>query len=288
MTIEKSDEIILPRVHAAIMGESGAGKSRLASQFPKPMLVLQTDPIGNEQEYLERGELDPQEYTGEQEQPIMLVKSRVDGRTIIQIEQYHDAIPEAPRAFTQLLSRSASIPADIAAGKWKTVVLDGYTFFDYLARKRRQYDRGFMPADGKVNVWSTADVEEFVFGRMAGWRCNVLLLCHIDEDKDEQHGTFIRNPKAPGKMRKGTSGAFQELYRVYVDGVDEAGRPKYRIQTQPDGRFNCKTRIAAPDNVEPSYKGLFLNYVAKQRQLREKSASSQESSAPVDGPAATA
>jgi len=43
-------------LHVVVMGDPGARKSTFAATFPKPMLVLNFDPMGKETPYLLAGE----------------------------------------------------------------------------------------------------------------------------------------------------------------------------------------------------------------------------------------
>src|SRR4029077_12846058 len=102
--------VVLPIIHAGIMGESCPGKSSFIRTFPKRLWVASLDPYGKDQPYLDCGLVDPTRYVGEFGQPITLVKSRKNpDEIIIQIEYFHDDEPEEPKAFDQLWQRFPSM-----------------------------------------------------------------------------------------------------------------------------------------------------------------------------------
>jgi hypothetical protein len=272
--------IIFPPVHCATYGDSGAGKSTFAATWPKPMIVFCFDPFGKETPYLKRG--DPSELMVDQfGTPIRHVKSRKTGEMIIQIEYYHNEFStphlalrsgkesgkERGRimydvtdqtlvdAYWRFLHRMSIFQKEY--DQWATVVADSTTFMEIAARKYDQYIMN--PMTGDPRQWwasSTDALEEMLMIRFGGFPMNVVVLCHIDEAKDEAHGFFVRNPALPGRMRKSFAAAYGEFYRAYVD-KGEANERLHLLQTRMDNMWNCSTQVSAPDRCPQHYQALW-------------------------------
>lgn len=251
--------LVAPVLHVGLMGESGAGKSMCAATFPKPMLVLHADTYGKDEAYLERG-VRAGETTGISGHPVVWIASKTDPKKLlVQLEYYHDDEPTVPTAFAALLARVQSLRDEVREGKWKTVVLETFTSLDLYARYYRSY--GPFKTD-KPNIQATEDVEQML-SRLNGLRCNVVVNCHVDKDPVMVDGQSLKTPMAPGRLQKGFAANFtSELYRAYST-IDAAGARHYLLQTQPDGRFICVTRINAPDPCVPDYRMILSNWLLK-------------------------
>jgi len=99
-----------PPLHVILYGDSGAKKSTMAATFPKPQLVLMSDPFGKELPYSRRGlsQLlpEPDRYGT----PITEVMSRKDEtKLLVRVEHYLDADFKRPEAFSRLLARLAGL-----------------------------------------------------------------------------------------------------------------------------------------------------------------------------------
>lgn len=243
-----------PPIHVLCYGDSGAGKSTGVSTFPKPMLLFSFDPFGKETPYLKRGE--PSDATYDNfGTPVRHVLSKKTGQPIIQIEYYLDADPTQPEAYQRFLSRMSVLHHEY--DKWATVVLDSSTFAEIAARKWHQYK--LNPSAKDPRQWyggSTELLEEMLMIRFGSLPMNVVTVCHIDEDKDELHGFFVRNPMAPGKLKKKLPSAYGEFYRAYVT-TDEKGDRVFVWQTRADKLFNAGSQIGAPDPCAPTYQALW-------------------------------
>ncbi len=255
------------------MGESGAGKSEFLSGFPKPMLVVHTDPTGKAMPYVKRGV--PSDYTvGEYGQRVRQVMSRKQPDTVlIQLEFFHEAEPTQPSAFDMILGRWLSLRDEVEAGMWRTVVLETFTTTELYARYRREFSK--MSDPEKSNIYATSDME-MLLSRLGGLHCNVCIACHIDSkpasmnpdrvvtdkkgNKFMAGGQLVATPQAPGRLQKGIPAMFaSEMYRVFT-GVAEDGSVGRFLQTENDGKFACATRIGAPNGCEPAYQNLWTNW----------------------------
>lgn len=254
-----------PIIHVVDYGPWGSGKSTFAATFPKPMLVIAFDPVGKEAPYLKRGVASP-DMLGEFDQVIRQVMSRRrEDSLLIQIEAFHDSEVDAegkylPVAYRRFLQRFPSLYQEIRDGKWATVVYDSLTFMELATRKMHQYDLHKHEKDSRK--WygqSTEDLEEALLCRAGGLRCNVVVLAHVDSDKDEMAGSMVFSPAAPGRLRGRLGAGFPEMY-VQHQRRDKDGL-RYFLQTRGDARYSASSVILdAPDPCSPEYAALFENY----------------------------
>lgn len=139
---------------------------------------------------------------------------------------------------------------------WQTVVIDSVTFMEMSARKWDQFVLNPRSEDGRQ--WygaSTEMLEQMLMMRLSGLQINVVILCHVDHEKDEANGTFLRVPMAPGRLRGKLASAYSEYYRLHVDKSGE-----HMIQTKSDNIWSATTRIGAPNQCPNRYSQLWANW----------------------------
>lgn len=242
--------------HFLIYGDSGAGKSTSAATFPTPQLVFSWDPYGKEQPYKKRwlaegGRIEVGTTPDGIEVEYVL---DAQGTLQVQIEHFIDADPRKPSVYSAFLKRMDQFGKD-ELQEWKngTVIVDSVTFMELAARKWAQYQ---LNANSKEpRQWyasSTEMLEEMLMIRFGRLVMNVVVVAHIDEDKDEINGEIIRNPSMPGRMRKRSPAGYSEVYRQYVVR-DDKGRRVHLWQTRNDGRWNCSTQWEVPDPCVPAW-----------------------------------
>lgn len=256
----------MPLVHTVTYGPWGSGKSTFAATFPKPMLVLAFDPLGKEAPYLKRGTAMP-EGRGDCDQPVVPVMSKKDdSKLIVQIEYFHDTEVNddgsyRPVAYRRFLKRFPALYDEIAAGKWATVVFDSLTFMELATRKMHQYDLHKHEKDSRK--WfgqATDDLEEAILLRAGGLRCNVVVLAHVDTDKDEMAGSMVFSPSAPGRLRNRLGSGYPEIYVMHARR-DKEGGMGYYLQTRADARYGAASvLLEAPDPCQPDYQSILVNY----------------------------
>jgi len=245
--------VIHPPIHTLIYGDSGSGKSTGAATFPAPMLVLMWDPVGKETPYRRRGSAQPPTYRDDGT-PITDILDK-KGNLLIRIEQYHDINPKEPTAYPRFLNRLPRLHEDMAS--FETLVCDSVTFMEICARKYNQYV--LSPRAKEPRQWfaaSTDTLEEILLIAFGAMTCNIVVCAHIDEDKDEVNGALIRNPAAPGRLRKRSPAGFSEVYHAYVKR-SEAGTLEYLWQTRTDHLYNAQSQIQAPDPSPQHYMALW-------------------------------
>lgn len=269
----KQGALFRPYVHAICYAPAGAGKSFFAATWPKPMLVLSFDPVGKTvRPYYSRGNPLP-EVQGDVGQGLVLVESKKNpGRTIIQLEYFHDDELKAdgelePVAYPRFLSRLPSLYDEVRAGMWMTVVIDSLTAMKLATRNLHQFklNKGDKD-DRRFDKLATDDLEQALCCRLVSLRCNLVLLAHVDKDKDEVAGAMVNQIAMPGRLAKsdGLASRYPEMYTIRRER-DTKDRSVIRrwLQTQPDAAFNCmSTQLDAPDHIAPDYKNLWLNYDA--------------------------
>jgi hypothetical protein len=94
-----------------------------------------------------------------------------------------------------------------------------------------------------------------VLGELLNLPCNLVVIAHIQMDKDEITGEVLRTPMLPGKLARELPILFPEVYRSYVkDG-------KYWAQTKSDAKYQCRTQIRGlPAEIELKYESLIKKY----------------------------
>ena len=178
---------------------------------------------------------------------------------LIRVEHYNDLIPEKPTAYQQFRNRMAFFDGE--KDYWKTVVLDSITYMELSARLLYQFVLNPQGEKKEPRQWyaaSTEALEQMLLVRFGGLRLNVVVLAHIDEEKDELNGTYVRNPKAPGRMRKGVGSGYMEVYHSFVgqDGDEKV----YALQTRTDKQYAAASQIGAPDPCLADYEALWENW----------------------------
>jgi len=248
----------------------------MASTFPKPMLVFCFDHNQKEMPYRKGGEdlgLSLKKIeTGENkfiEIPYRDVK-HPDGLTRIEYYNRTDDINN-PTAFAYFRTRMGVLHEEYDV--WKTVVVDSVTFMELQARKLEEkilnplpkgvslYEKGAR-FDGRT--WfagATSSLEELLCVRLAGLDMNVVVVAHVDKDKNMISGEIVQVPFAPGRLssRSLLTAAFAEQYRLYTIR-DEEGRRLHQAQTMNRDGFSAGTQIDAPDPVYPHYQALWKDW----------------------------
>jgi len=204
------------RSHWILYGDSGSGKSTSAATWPGPKLVFAFDPWGKEMPYKKAlmeagGSLTMQDDA--LGTPVEYVLD-AQGALQVQIEHYIDTDARKPSAYSRFMQRMDQFAREWDDWRTGTVILDSVTFMELAARKWAQYV--LNPTTKEPRQWfasSTDMLEEMLMIRFGSLPMRVVVIAHIDEDKDEVNGEIIRNPCAPGRLRKRSPAGYSELYR---------------------------------------------------------------------------
>ena len=247
-----------PPIHCLVYGDAGSKKSTFAATFPKPMLVFCFDPFGKDMPYLRKGV--PGEVVDQGAYKARNVYDKGPknlSSPIIKIEYFHDedaTHPQAYRAFMQRMAHATDL------GDYKTLVFDSVTFMNLAKFYDAKYRQN--PTAKDPRQWYMAakeSLEEMLMIRVAGLYQNIVVVAHINEDKDESNGRLVYNPAVPGKLSKGLPAGYSEFYRAFVD-TDDEGANTFLLQTEKDSRFNAASQLPAPNPCEPKYSALWMNW----------------------------
>lgn len=181
-------------------------------------------------------------------------------RTLMaQIEHYVDTDPTAPTAFSAFQQRLGRFHHEYPEWMNGTIIIDSVTFMELSCRKNEQYNVNRSARDPR-QWWggSTDRLEEILLMRFGSLPMTVCVICHVDRQKDDVHGSMVRLPSAPGRLTKGLGCAFSEVYHAYV-GSDENGHRIHQLQCQPDNLYSAESQIGAPDTCYPDYEALWVN-----------------------------
>lgn len=195
----------------------------------------------------------------------------------VQVEHYLDVDPENPTAWATFRARLSKLHME--RDIWKTIVIDSLTFAEIAARLESKYSLNKTAKDERRHyAYSTDEIERALLIRFGTIPCNVAVLCHIDETvvqdeehkggqivaaRDEVNGILVRNPAAPGRLRKRLPGGYDCLFHSYV--VFNGEQREYVWQTQPDTKWNAMNPIGADSPCLANYGALWSNWPDEKR-----------------------
>lgn len=288
-----------PPQHFIIYGRSGVGKSRLLTTFPKPILVFMFDAFGKDTQYLRFGgtsysEIVDVDISAKQDGSCPIPTRYVfnaKGEVVMQIHYLHDddwhagtmriyaggenpgfkeakdvAIPR-PVAYPRFLAMMAELGRE-ESRKWGTIALDSVTSCAKAARLFSEFTMNPWAKEPRQHFgFATDRLEQMLTGRWLGFQSNVVLIAHVNRQRDEKgndksreeiDSEMIHKLSAPGRLATadGLPSQYSEFYRMY-------STPKTHerwLQTENDGRYNASTSIDAPDGSPPDYLALWANW----------------------------
>ena len=237
------------------MGKPGGGKSHLAASladWEHPIQVFCFDSLGKDLPYEERGQLvqDPGHSSA------YVLDSK--GNPIIRLNYFHEAEPEMPSAFEAfrafMIGRGHLEPiGEFPPAAW---VLDSCSMFELALRGYSRYRLNPNTKEPRQHWgFATDQLEQTLLQRFAPLPGLVLVLCHIDSDKDERDGSYIYNPKLPGRLRDNCGMGYTEIWRLYNER-DKKG-VKHLVQTQPCERYGCMSNSKVPDGRTNTFSEMF-------------------------------
>lgn len=219
-----------------VYGNSGAGKTCFAAGFPYPMLYLDFD-----------GKVDSAAAFYRED------KERLDGIDVrdLSLRMSSDPIEEFSNIISELSKQEAS-----NALAYKTIVLDSLTTFSSLCLKhivksnpgikRTSSRQGVQPGLQDYGILRR-EFERLIPG-LLGLKANIVMLGHIDTNKDELTGEIVRGPLLDGSFAKSLPIYFKEVYRAFVD------KDEHLLQTKTDYKYSCRSQIPAlPNPCSASY-----------------------------------
>lgn len=143
---------------------------------------------------------------------------------------------------------------------FKTVVFDSATTMELAARYREQFSLNPSAADPRQwYAGSTDQLEQMMFSWQASLRSNVVLLAHVDTQKDDVLGNMVYNPRFPGRLRASISANFGEVYHTLLTQT-ASGETLYRLQTRTVPPFYASSMIQAPQGCDMHYDAVWANW----------------------------
>ncbi len=254
-----------PVIHVLLTGESGVGKDNFAGTFPGSRLVWHLDGFGQDMPYIDNIYMGRAKDVGElQEYPIGVgvVQYRdivAADDSITRIEYYSSDNPTLPN-IAQVLEQRMSFFAQeqqqwgtLICGSLSSAALESRLFDQYVLNPQYKDPRKWFGA-------ATDYVERLIFSQKS-LKCNVVFICHIGRDKDEVGGEMLFTPDLPGRLSYAAGRYFNEMYRLFI-WRDETGKAHRYLQTDGDGRYQCKNHIKAenPLGPDPTYEKLWGNW----------------------------
>lgn len=231
-------------VKLMVYGPSGAGKTTFSTSFPGPIGVADFDgKIGSAARYLEvhnPKKLDEIEF--ENFQP-----SAVNGGV---------------QVYQKFMKWLYSLEMAAKEGKFpfKTIVLDSLTTF---AESLTAHIMASNPAVKRVDAL-TPSMQDYlmvstnfkpIIHRLLALPCNVVVIGHISQDKDEVTQEINYRPALPGKLPELLPILFGEVYRAFTEVQD--GKVQFKAQCRPAGKYVARTEIQGMPNVIPlSYESI--------------------------------
>jgi len=215
------------------LGDSGVGKTCLGATFPGPIELLDFD------------------LKADSAAAFLRSKGQSEKLTQINVEQFAPPIEDDAKGpspidhLTQLIAKKY-IPQQ-RAGKmeFSTLMLDSITTFSIATLKhivksnpgikRVASIQGVQPCQQDYGILKR-EFQRLIHGLLS-LPCNVIMLAHIDIEKDESTGQIFRHSMMDGSFARQLPIYFKECWRLYIkDG-------KRMAQTQSDNMFNCRSQI---------------------------------------------
>lgn len=254
-----------PPIHLICYGDPGARKSTFAATFPKPLLVKHYDANGKEFPYRKWGRNHPSGRATETESVNEWGVRQLDivapDGEWIRVEFYNDL---APGSGTWDKIQWDMTERHWFTHGWETVVLDSLTFLNLIAFYHAKFVVNPNSKEPRQwHAWSTDALEHMLLVQLQSAPMNLVLLAHIDHEKDEVMQTFVRQLSAPGRLknRNELCAGFSEFYRAYATPAPEwPDGMAYLLQTRRDGQFNCASQIEAPQPCVQNYEALWENW----------------------------
>jgi len=228
----------------AIIGEPGTGKSVFASSFPTPGFVF--------------------DFSG----GIITYRGKN-----FDYEQY----PTTPRGWDKFQTDFRSVATKVAEGQYQTVVFDDCTSMTDLAMEKAMSLDPKRSATGgpiwNIHYMMVRNLMEGSLRRLVELPCNIVLIAHMELDKDEETGAILSaHPMLTGQLAIKMPGYFDEVY--YTSTRKEGDKVKWMVQTVPIGVKMARSRLSGKEGLLPYFMpndyAAVMAYAQKSQQLKTK------------------
>jgi len=244
-----------PPQHIILQGLTGSGKSSFIVTAPKPSLVYVFDAIGKDTPYLKAG---PYTESRDEFGTRVVEVQAPDGR--LRLEYYNDLDPLRSNAWERFRYRHQT-RAFLDEG-FVSLSFDSVSNCELLARYYEMWVINPQAKDPRKWFGASTDrMEEALIVWTIDLPINIVLSCHISQERNEAEGTVLRVPAVPGRLAaKGLLPAcYSELYRTYVTAQAD-GSSAYIMQTRSDNNYFCTTQINAPNPCWNNWESLWENW----------------------------
>jgi hypothetical protein len=222
-------------VKVLVYGDSGHGKTMLASTLPAPILIsAESGLLSLKKKNIER-------LFGVGTAGIAYDIPVIEIKTVDDLSEAYKWCAQAAEArqFQSVGLDSISEIAEVVLNNAKRQVKDPRQAYGELLEKMESLVRAFRDLPGR-NVYISAKMEPM---------------------KDELTGVVKFGPKMPGaKLGPGLPYFFDEVFRLGVN-VGPDGQPYRFLQTQPNLQFVAKDRSGALASMEPPHLGYVFNKI---------------------------
>lgn len=233
-----------------IAGDYKTGKTVSACTFPKPLLLVDFDDGA-------KSVVNAKDKTGKLIIPdhdqIEVVTFRKKGTYDLSFttEQKGAIAPPYTKDSLAVMKQYNLIIREVAEAKrtYKTVVIDSMTNM-FLVWKECILAANNRPSlqIADYGTLESALKSQFI-PTLKSLPCEfVILIDHIDADKDETTGAIAEFPVGPSRQQGKLMGLnFDEMWRQVVEGE------KYLWYTRKKGLFNAGSRLGLPNPIEANY-----------------------------------
>ena len=227
---------LVSHVRLLVLGGYGTGKSYFAATAPEPIFLMDFDKgaVG----YAGRKVYVPDVFFQSDIRATVLWNS---------VEQELDAI----------------LKGNHPAGEFKTIVLDSLTTATSLALKMSLEKRPAPPDSPPVwNIhYPMAKVFlDRLFDKLKKAGCHVIVIGHIEYDKDETTGEILASPAVTGKLKAYIPALFDEVY--FSDIIQTKEGPQYILRLGPQGFKRARSRLrtiapSIPESIPNNWEALW-------------------------------
>lgn len=202
-----------------ITGDSGTGKTRLLETCPRPILVHSFDPGGTK-----------------------ILRKGIQEGWIIPDTRFEAENDRAPTAYDLWEAEFNRLGKEKIFDSIGTYALDSITTWSDAVMNKILKLGGKLGAKPEFEEWrKMIDFVRFCMKQITNLPCNVVVLGHLDSDKDELTGRLESSLLIPGQSSKKVPILFDEVYITRVtQGKDKSS---YHLQTSSDGRYKAATRM---------------------------------------------
>lgn len=221
-----------------VFGNSGVGKTCFAADFPAPILYF--------------------DFDGKVDSAASFYAGKKDLSQIDVIELAAGFHPDS------IVEMDKHLKNDIS--KYKTIIVDSLTTYSnavlrHIVKTNPGIKRPVYAQGGGTSREDYGILLREFAKRIPGLLalpCNVVMLGHIDTERDELTGEVRKLTRMDGSFNKDLNIYFKEVWRIYADGKGVRW-----AQTQSDSNYDCRSQIRGLPNP------LKLEYAELEKYLKQ-------------------